>query len=151
MWFRSIEGKTEYQNVQTDLYQLSIPKEWSVEKQPGSSLIFRKDGNVIGGLDILAYYPDQPISQLQPNHSEIIESKKLEGFFTGVIQEKLKITPPAASGETAVTEQIHLFFILKDKNMAYDLYFNIPDVDEQTVLSIAKSFSLKSDFLLAQK
>ncbi len=138
--------KYNWQNVQTELYQLSISKEWSAEKQPGSSLIFKKDSNVIGGLDILAYYPDQPISQLQPNHSEIIESRKLEGFFTEVIQERLKITPPAASGETAVTEQMYLFFIMKDKNMAYDLYFNTADVDEQTILSIAKSFKLKSDF-----
>lgn len=143
--FRTLE-KSEYQNVQTDLYQLSIPKEWSAEKQPGSSLTFKKDSSIIGRLDILAYYPDQPISQLQPNHSEIIESRKLEGFFTEVIQERLKITPPAASGETAVTEQMHLFFIMKEKNITYDLYFNTADVDEHTMLSIAKSFSLKSDF-----
>jgi len=59
------------------------------------------------------------------------------------VKEKLKITPPAASGETTVTEQVHLFFIIKEKKIAYDLYFNTADVDEQTALNIAKSLKLK--------
>ena len=131
------------QYAQTNLYQISIPKEWSVEKLAGSMLAFKKENKKIGGLDILGYYPEQPISQLEPSHSEVIESKKLEGFFLEVVREKLKITPPAASGETTVTEQIHLFFIIKEKKIAYDLYFNTADVDEQTALNIAKTLKLK--------
>jgi len=131
------------QNIQTDLYQISIPKEWTAEKLDGNMFAFKKENKKIGGLDIIGYYPEQPISQLEPNHSEVIESKTLEGFFTEVMKEKLKITPPAASGETTVTEQVHLFFIIKEKKIAYDLYFNTADVDEQTALNIAKSLKLK--------
>ncbi|WP_438349449.1 hypothetical protein ACP8HI_01815 [Paenibacillus sp. FA6] len=137
-------GKTNAENnIQTDLYQLSLPEEWSIEEMPFSSLSFKENGNVIGGLDPNVYYPDQPISQVLPNHSEVIESKKLEGFFTEVILKKLKRTPPAASGETTVLEQIHIYFIMKDKEMVYDLYFNTEYIDEQTALSIARSFNLK--------
>ncbi|MDF2650517.1 MAG: peptidase BlaR1, partial [Paenibacillus sp.] len=127
-------GKTnaEINNLQTDQYQLSAPKEWSIQKLPGSSLSYTKEGKVIGGLDIIEYYPDQPISQLRPNHTEVLDSKQLEGFFTETIQEKLKRTPPAASGDTTAMEQIHIYFIMKDKRIAYDHYFNTQDVDEQT-------------------
>jgi len=131
--------------IQTDAYQLSVPEDWSTERLPGFSLSFKKDGTEIGGLDPIAYYPDQPISQLRPNHTEVVASKKLEGYFTEVILEKLKQTPPAASGDTTVTETIHIYFIIKDKKMAYDLYFKTPDIDEKTALGIAKSFKLKSD------
>lgn len=130
------------QNIHTDHYLISVPQDWTVEYLLGYSLSFKKDNKIIGGLDILGYYPDQPISQLEPNHSEVIESKKLEGFFTEVLEEKLKITPPAASGIINVTEQLHIFFIIKNRKRAYDLYFNTTDIEEQTFLNIAKSFKL---------
>ncbi|CCQ96119.1 Beta-lactamase regulatory protein 1 [[Clostridium] ultunense Esp] len=130
------------QIVQTGLYQISVPKDWGAEKLEGNMLLFKQDNGKIGGLDILGYDPDQPLSQLEPNHSEVLESKKLEGFFTEVLKEKLKIIPPAASGAPSATEEIHLFFIMKEQKNAYDLYFDTSRVDEQTALTIAKSFKL---------
>lgn len=142
--FTACSNVISEQKIQTDIYQISLPKDWEVEKLEGNMLLFKKDNEKIGGLDILGYHPDQPLSQLEPGHSEVVESKKLDGFFTEVLQEKLKITPPAASGITTVTEQLHLFFIMKDQKIAYDLYFNTDQVDEKTALTIAKSFKLKT-------
>lgn len=130
-------------NTQPDLYELTTPEDWSIRTLPFSSLSFEKNGNVIGGVDVVEYYPDQPIYQLRSNHTEVIESKKLEGYFTEAVLEKLKQTPPAASGDLTVTESTHIYFILKDKNKAYDLHFKTQDVDEQTALTIAKSLKLK--------
>lgn len=136
-------------NIQNDLYQVSVPNEWNEEiiianGRPTHQLYFKKGQKEIGGIQILGYYPDEPISHIHPNHSSIIFSKKLDGFFTETLLTKLETTPPAASGDNTVTEMIHIYFLLKDENIAYDIWFNSHDVDEQTVLEIAKSFQLKS-------
>lgn len=132
------------ESKQLDQYVVSTPEHWSIVSQPQSSMSFEENGKVVGGLDVTPYYPDQPLSQLRANHTEVIESHSLEGFFTEVIQERLQQTPPAASGDTTVTETLHFYFIIKDKNKAYHLYFNAQDVDEQVALNIAKSFTLHS-------
>lgn len=129
--------------VETDLYILQIPGDWSKIGQPGNTLIFKKGEKVIGGLEILTYYPGQPISQLFPNHSETVFTKKLEGFGTEALMASLKLSHPAASGDTSIVEQTHIYFIVSEKSTAFDLYVNAGDVDEDTLLSIAKSFKLK--------
>ncbi|WP_010277595.1 M56 family metallopeptidase [Paenibacillus senegalensis] len=123
-------------------YRLSVPKDWSIEQLPGSSLSFKKNGAGVGGLNPLEYYPDQPISQLRNNHTHVVESSPLEGYFTDVLFEIQQQTPPAASGDTAVKETVHIYFIVRDRKIAYDLYFNA-GVDRQTALDIAASFRLK--------
>lgn len=128
--------------MQAESYQLSVPEDWSIEQLPGSSLSFIKDGNVIGGLDPLHYYPDQPISQLRNNHTDVVESSPLQGYFAEVLFEKQVQTPPAASGDTTIKETTHIYLIVKDRKIAYDLYFNA-EIDEQTALGIAASFQLK--------
>ncbi|MCR8657482.1 M56 family metallopeptidase [Paenibacillus endoradicis] len=132
------------ESKQLDQYKLDTPEHWSIVKLPFASLSFEENGKVIGELGVTPYYPDQPLSQLRNNHTEVIESHALNGFFTEVIQEKIQQTPPAASGDTTVTETLHFYFIMKDKNKAYDLYFYTQDVDEQTAVSVAKSFTLHS-------
>ncbi|MDH7480274.1 MAG: hypothetical protein QHH02_09705, partial [Syntrophomonadaceae bacterium] len=136
---------TDLITVETERYQVSVPGEWSTEVLPGSSLSFTKTGKAIGGVDVLAFYPDQPITQLRPNHSEVIESKGLTGFFAEAFQERIKVTPPAASGDTAAREQIRIYFVLRDRETAYGLYFDASEVDEQAALRIAESFFLKPD------
>lgn len=135
-------NQSQVQVIKTNLYEVSIPDHWNVEKEPGSSLSFQKDNVEIGRMDILNYDPEKPVSQLEPNHSEIIETKQLDDFFTKVIQMKLKMTPPAASGKTESVEQIHYFIILKDKEITYDLLFNSSIVSEETGLEIVESFKL---------
>ncbi|MHC1695907.1 MAG: hypothetical protein AB9835_11715 [Eubacteriales bacterium] len=132
-----------YKNVQISGYNLSLPRKWKALETDGKALCFMSGGKEIGGLDVMSYYPGQPLSQLVPNHSQIIESRRLNGYFTEAVFFRLINTPPAASGSTTEVEQLHLFFIMSQKQMAYDLYFYTMDVEEQTALDIAKSFMLE--------
>ena len=56
---------------------------------------------------------------------------------------KLNITQPAASGDISEKKEWHYFFIIKNNNTVYDLFFNASDVTKDTSFEIAKSFSLK--------
>jgi bla regulator protein BlaR1 len=131
------------QIIQTNLYQVSIPNNWTVKETPGYSLLFSQENRELGGIKIVGYYPDQPISHLYPNHSETVYEKELDDFFTKGLQAKLKITPPAAGGEDWVKEQIHIYILFKDENIAYDIWFDSNYIDEKKALTIAKSFELK--------
>lgn len=130
--------------VETDSYTISIPDNINITKQlNGEVVIFSMNGKTIGGLDTLSYYPDQPEYQLDPNHSLLISSKKLQNMKYNVLEKKYEMYPPAASGDTTKTNVTHLFFIFKDKKIYYDLYFDMAAVNEATILDIGKSFKLK--------
>lgn len=130
-------------SVETDLYQLFIPKTLTAKEELDSFMTFEKDNKVIGKIEILGYYADQPDSQLMPNHSELIKSEKLSGFSTDVIKMTLKVSDAAASESTDIFEQVHYYFLQKDKNLAYDLYFNTDHVNADTAENIASSFVIK--------
>lgn len=134
----------EYKTIETDLYKLSIPTSIEAEKIAGSALLFRRAKKNIGGLDILGYNPDQPLSQLEPNHSKVLLSEKLQGFSYEVWQENLELTQPAASGDKSIIAQTHIYFVFKDKKIAFDLYFYTKEIAENTLLDIAGSFKLKN-------
>jgi hypothetical protein len=128
----------------TDIYVLTIPETWKTEEYPEHFVQFLSGDQAIGSIEMLMYYPDQPESQLVPNHSELIESETLDAFssqFSKVLKMKVKETGTAAGGFSS--EQLHLFFINEDKNEAYDLRFSSDYVDDETAIQIAKSFSLK--------
>jgi hypothetical protein len=131
------------QEVKNSKYSISIPKSWSYEELMTSTLYFKKGDSQIGGLYIQPYYKDvkDPVNVLLPNHTEIIDSKKLTGFFTETQEIKLVTTEPAVSGDSSSENWIHIFFI-KDKEVIYELFFNTKFIDENNILKIAKSFKL---------
>lgn len=130
--------------VETDSYTVSIPDTFDVTKQLGGLVVvFSKNGKTIGGLDTLIYYADQPEYQLDPNHSLVVSSKKLQNMKYDVLEKKYEMYPPAASGDATKTDVTHLFFIFKDKKIAYDLYFDTSEVNDAAILDIGKSFNLK--------
>lgn len=130
--------------IKTKSYKINIPCGWSTQKIVSDVLVFKdKSKKIIGGVDVLAYYSDQPFHQLFPNHTEVIKSKKLFGFFTDVYEYKFEQMPPAAAKNTTVTYPKHFYYILKDKNIAYDLYFSKSDIKESVILKIAKSLKLR--------
>lgn len=137
------------QFLETDRFQVSLPKDWIVQIVPGYQMTFKKtskelDGiQVIGGLEILGYYPDQPISHLYPNHTETLDYQELSGFFTKTLLVKFRMTPPAASHEDWVKNLMYIYFLRKDENRAYTIWVDSDYVDEKTALDIAKSFILK--------
>lgn len=128
------------QLIKTKSYSLAVPKTWTVDIQQDTVLFFLRDGKEIGGLEIEGYIP--PDTVFFPNHSELIEKKTLDGFFTAVIQASFNRTQPAASQDTSVTKETRFYFLINDKKQAYDLYFNQEDVDEQTMINIIKSLTL---------
>lgn len=128
--------------IKTDFYTISIPADISVKKElDGKLLDFSINGKIIGGLQMVGYYPDKPKSPFGPNHSLLVSSHKIKDMNYEVLENKYEMYPPAASGDTTKTDVTHLFFLLKD--YAYDLYFDTSAVKDTTILGIGKSFKLK--------
>ncbi|MGM0885224.1 MAG: hypothetical protein ACQEXQ_29795 [Bacillota bacterium] len=138
----NIQTEGESTLVQSNCYRFAIPKEWVFESALG---VFKQDGKEIGGLYIPSYFGNEDITSLTPNHSELVESKKLDGYFTELYRLKLKRDKPASENDPTITEQYHYYFLVKEQKVTYDLYFNVGDVDEKTALQVIKSFKLKDD------
>lgn len=129
------------QEIKTKEYSISVPKDWSYEES--GTLNFKKQGYEIGGVYIQPYYSDvsNPVSSLLPNHSEIVESKELDGFFTEA--EKIVIvTSPSAASKDTNTEKWEYIFLIEDKTTIYEMFFNMKYIDEDDILKIAKSFKI---------
>jgi hypothetical protein len=127
------------QIVKANSYSLAVPKTWTVDIQQ-DNVYFYIDGKEIGGLEIEGYIPPDTI--YFPNHSELIEKNTLDGYFTTVVRASFKRTQPAASQDPTVTKETRFYFLIDNKELAYDLYFNQEYIDEQTMINIAKSLAL---------
>lgn len=142
---KSIEQSdiTLEQEIRTQSYSISISKDWSYEELETGTLYFKREDNEIGGLYIQPYYSEtgDPVRGLLPNHSEIIESKMLDGFFTEAQEIKLTTSPPAAAGDISTEDWIYIFLI-KDKTTVYEIFFNTEFIDERDIIEIAKSFKV---------
>jgi len=132
-----VQAISEYKQVKAESYQLVLPKEWVVD-QKGDSLIFKKHDKSIGGLEVVGYYDNLPL----PNHSETINTKQLSGYSTEVTKVDLKLTQPAASGDTTAVYVTHIYFLFKAKQIAYDFFVDTKEIDEKLSLAVAKSFTL---------
>lgn len=129
--------------IETSAYSLSIPDDWKVEKPNENTLVFKRNHAIIGGLDVLGYYPSEPISQLFSNHEEDTGLKKLDDFEIETYTTKLTIISPAASGKETKEEQLHYYFVDQKNGKAYDLYFHTAQFnDEKVALQITKTFKL---------
>jgi hypothetical protein len=131
------------QFVETDKFTIEAPDNWKVNKQADSSLIFQSNSNDIGGVNIITYDPTQPLYQLYPNHSELVSSEKIDGLASEAYKVILKLSQPAASQNQSTKNEVHFYFLLKDKNESYDLFFDKDKVDDNTALAIAKSLRVK--------
>ena len=85
------------QLVNTESYSIAVPKDWAVDQLPGGFLSFKKAGTVVGGLEIVNYYPDQPIADIMPANSLVISSNKLNGLFTEALETKLRLSSVVTS------------------------------------------------------
>lgn len=139
----NISNSKEDKTIETVLYKLSIPYYMEADKQLGDSLIFKKDNRNIGGLSLMLYYPGQPLSTVRPNHSTVLFSKKLPDFSYEVWQENLELTQPAASNDKTSLKQTHIYFVFGEQKLVCDLFFNIEDIEDETILHIARSFEVQ--------
>ena len=141
--------QTVNQNVyQNSLYQISIPTNWTGNLAPGNAMTFTMGGKEIGGVNSpISFDPNLKINNLIPvnlipNHSKPIKIEKLDGFPTEVFRVILEKQPPAASGSTEIKQEIHYYFLIADKNIAFDLFFNLHDVSEEDATKVSKTFKI---------
>jgi len=104
------------------------------------NVYFYSNGKEIGGLEIEGYIPPDTIHFL--NHSELTEKKTLDGDFTTVVQASFQRSQPSAPRDPTVLNETHFYFLMEHEEPAYDLYFNQDDVDQETMLRIARSLTL---------
>ena len=118
-------------NVKTPIYNVNIPKEWTYKNNIDNGINFIKDKRVIGGLDIIKQYSLELDEWMENNFphsssSAITKGYSPDGYSYNVVRAELK------DGE------IHYFFIIEDH--IYDLYFYGRQIDESTIINVAKSF-----------
>lgn len=118
-------------------YTLKVPSDWKVTVSK-AELIFQKNNITIGGVQIIGYEPNQ--SLFLPNHSETKWQKDIEGLITKAVLVNLDLTQPAASGDTSIKNENHLYLLFANEKIAYDIYANTKYVNESQLIKIAKSF-----------
>ncbi|WP_148136136.1 M56 family metallopeptidase [Candidatus Formimonas warabiya] len=118
-------------------YTLKVPGDWKVTGNQGE-LIFAKDNISFGGVQIVDYTPDQPLSL--PNHSETKSKKDLDGLITKAVLVNLELTQPADAEDMDRKNENHLYLIFTDQNMAYDIYADTKFVPVSQLVKIGKSF-----------
>jgi len=128
--------ESELQKLELDHINLSFPKEWSMKKGLDSAS-FQPDGKIIGGIDGLGY--SDSIEGLLPNQSKILEKKEIPSLpfktYSVILQRD------TTSGE--ISKEIHIVYVSPEKKIAYDLHFNLNEVNEANALKIAKTATEK--------
>ncbi|MDN5300628.1 MAG: bla regulator protein blaR1 [Thermoanaerobacteraceae bacterium] len=118
-------------------YILKVPADWKVTVGE-AELIFERNNIPFGGVEIVGYEPNQ--SLFLPNHSETKWQKDIEGLITKAVLVNLDLTQPAASGDTSIKNENHLYLLFANEKIAYDIYANTKYVNESQLIRIAKSF-----------
>ena len=81
----TVQEKTKqsenYQKFSTELYEISIPGDWKTDTKPGNAVSFILNEKIIGGIEVISHYPDQPLSSIMPNHSEVLEQEEVKEFL----------------------------------------------------------------------
>jgi hypothetical protein len=137
-----VAGGRPVAKIDAGTFSISVPRDWTVEMFPGSSLSFKKNNEEIGACMIMNYDPSLPLSQFQGNHAEALSTKQLEGFSYPTTEVVLRRTQPAAANDTSYVDELHIYLIPENSKFAYDLYFDSSKVDEKTVIEIADSVIL---------
>lgn len=133
---------TKQVSVEIGDYTMQIPSEWKITVGE-AELIFEKNNIPIGGVQIVGYEPDQPL--FLPNHSETKWQEKIEGLFTKAVLVNLDLTQPAASGDTSVKNENHLYLLFPNIKIAYDIYAHTRYVNKSELVKIAKSFKKREE------
>lgn len=133
------------QTVETELYTVNVPSDWTVEPEPGEGLAFAADGKNVGGVEVLGCYADQPEAQALPNHAEVLSFGPVEGLAGSARWCRLKLTESAAAGSERAVEQYHIYYFAPDRQMALDFRFDPALVEEKAAVDIVKTVVLAGD------
>lgn len=129
-----------WKTVDTGSYTVSVPNEWDLDVFSESSVNFAKHGNKLGSLEVLGYNSSLPISQFEGNYAETFNIKALEGCKYPATEVMIRRTQPAGANDDSYVDELHIYLIPENGNIAYDLFFDSFEVDETTAVEIAKTF-----------
>lgn len=138
-------AKEERQTAATALYTVKVPSDWTVETLPGAALAFAAGDGIIASIDVLGYYPDDPVSQLLANHAEVLSSGPVEGLAESAWWYRLHHSEPAASGSEQTVERYHIYYLIPDRQLALDFSFAPAQVNEKTAADIVKTVVFAGD------
>lgn len=108
-----------------------------------SELEFEKNNVTVGGIQIVGYEPGQPL--FLPNHSEVKRQEEIKGLITKAVLVNLDMSQPAASNDTSVKNENHLYLIFEEDKIAYDIYADTKYLNENQIIKIAKSLRLSDN------
>lgn len=128
------------QKVETSSYSLVIPEMWQYNILSGDTVSFEANHNKYGGINTLIYNPNEPLSAVFPKDTDLIEQKEQKQLPYGAILVWLKHNGPLDAVDENTENYLHLYFFADDK--AYDMYFKVSAVSEETVLDIGKTLKL---------
>lgn len=125
-------------------FTVEVPSGWKVGGNE-NELFFTKDNIPIGGIQILKYYPDQPLPV--PNHSEKKSEKVITGLIAKGVLMNLDLTQSAASGDTTVKNENHLLLIFAGSKEIYNIYTDTQYAKESDLIKIGKSLKISPNNL----
>ncbi|WP_027416017.1 hypothetical protein [Aneurinibacillus terranovensis] len=125
------------QTVKTGLYKLELPGEIIVVKGSGNMLVFKKSGKTVGGVEVLGYYDNQTMQNLLPNHSQVIQKRKVTRLILPASRYTLR--SDAISGKKQ-GDEFHTFLLKKPR--AYDVWIKKGALSEAEYGKLLKSFAL---------
>ena len=132
--------QADFTTIKTDIFSLAVPSDWNTVTKP--EVVFKTNGNVIGGVSEMNYDPSQPISQLYGNQAEEISQTKRSDLSLPATEVVLRRSSPAAESEQTSVDELHYYLIPQNGKIAYDLNFDSNKVDKSTAEKIAKSFTI---------
>ncbi|CAM3039468.1 hypothetical protein PASE110613_13560 [Paenibacillus sediminis] len=124
------------QLVELDHLKVSVNKNWTVQHGL-DSVSFSEGNNPIGGIDGLGY--NESVDRLIPNQSEIVDQKELEDLPVKAYQ----VTTKFDTTSDKQPDQVHVYLLLKDQKVVYDLHFDSGSIDEKEIVDIAKTAGMK--------
>jgi hypothetical protein len=129
----NINQATEFtQLIMLDHMKISVNKDWTIT-QGLDSVSFNLKNEPIGGIDGLAYSDN--MTSLLPNHSKVVKSSPLNGLNFKANQ----VVTESDSLNGKKEQETHILLFIEPKVQVYDLHIRSKDVDESTLLKIAKS------------
>ncbi len=133
---------TDFTKIDAGTFSISLPRDWTVEMLPDTSLSFERINAEIGSFMIMNYDSSLPLTQFVGNHGETLSTKQLEGLSYPATEVVIRRTQPAAANDTSYVDELHIYLIPENSKFAYDLYLDSSKVDKKTAIEIAKSVTI---------
>lgn len=130
----SNEGSEKSIYFMSQQHKINLPETWSVEETAQNEYRFKEGDKIVGGMYLVGYYDQNDMNAI-PNHSDIVQSEKIENVLGKGTLYVIKRSEPAAS--QASKEWYEIFAVIPtqfDKGLAYTIWFQASDEKEREVM-----------------